>query len=103
MRPASQSLGSNGNCADCHSQDSPFIFGEVEVDTPINPGEEETVPMTQFGGLDPLYYQSFVFTFLFRPWMKVVVIVASVLIGLVLLLFALKGLDRIVKMAGKNK
>ena len=43
------------------------------------------------------------FTFLFRPWMKVVVIIASVLIGLVLLLFALKGLDRIVKMAGKNK
>ena len=103
VRPASQSLGSNGNCADCHSQDSPFIFGEVEVDTPINPGEEETVPMTEFGGLDPLYYQSFAFTFLFRPWMKVVVIIASVLIGLVLLLFALKGLDRIVKMAGKNK
>ena len=103
VRPASQSLGSNGNCADCHSQDSPFIFGNVEIDTPIKPGEEQTLSMTEFGGLDPSYYQSFAFTFLFRPWMKVIVIIASALIGLVLLLFALKGIDRIVKTAGKNK
>ena len=103
VRPASQSLGSNGNCADCHSKDAPFIFGKVEVDTPINPGEKKTISMTELGGLDPLYYQSFAFTFLFRPWMKGIVIFACILIGLVLLLFTLKGMDRIIKMAGKNK
>ena len=78
-------------------------MGNVEIDTPIKPGEEQTLSMTEFGGLDPSYYQSFAFTFLFRPWMKVIVIIASALIGLVLLLFALKGIDRIVKTAGKNK
>ena len=103
VRPASQSLGSNGRCQDCHSQDSPFIFGQVEVDTPFNPDVGQFVSMTDFEELDPLYYQSFAFTFLFRPWLKGVVIVACILAGLVLLLFALKGIDRLVNSAGKNK
>ncbi len=103
VRPASQSLGSNGRCADCHDDTSPFIFGKVEVDTPINPGEKQTKSMTEFGELDPGYYQSFAFTFLFRPWLKGLVILASAFGGLVLLLFALKGMDRLVTAAGRNK
>ena len=103
VRPASQSLGSNGRCADCHDDTSPFIFGKVELDTPVNPGGGQTVEMTEFGGLDPDYYQSFAFTFLFRPWMKGLVIVACVIAGLVLLLFALKGMDRLVTAVGQKK
>ncbi|MDP6794172.1 MAG: hypothetical protein QF721_02835 [Verrucomicrobiota bacterium] len=102
VRPAAQSLGSNGRCADCHDKNAPLIFGQVEVDTPLNPAEIQTVAMTRFGGLDEGYYQMFAFTFLFRPWLKGVVIVASVLLGLVLLLFALKGLDVVVR-AAANK
>jgi hypothetical protein len=102
VRPAAQSLGSNGRCADCHDKNSPFIFGQVEVDTPIKPAEKKTVAMTEFEELDRGYYQMFAFTFLFRPWLKGVVIVACVLLGLVLLLFALKGLDVVVKTAGKK-
>ena len=103
VRPASQSLGSNGRCADCHDDTSPFIFGKVELDTPVNPGGGQTVEMTEFGGLDPDYYQSFAFTFLFRPWMKGLVIVACAIAGLVLLLFALKGMDRLVTAVGQKK
>ena len=103
VRPASQSLGSNGRCADCHDEKSPFIFGQVEVDTPINPGEKQTKPMTDFGELDPSYYQSFAFTFLFRPWLKGAVIVACAFAGLILLLFALKGMDRVITAAGEKK
>ena len=103
VRPASQSLGSKGRCADCHDDTSPFIFGKVEVDTPINPGEKQTKSMTEFGELDPGYYQSFAFTFLFRPWLKGLVILASAFGGLVLLLFALKGMDRLVTAAGRKK
>jgi len=44
----------------------------------------------------------FAFTFLFRPWLKGVVIAACVLLGLVLLLYALKGLDVVVKAAANN-
>ncbi|MBT7910989.1 MAG: hypothetical protein HN607_10710 [Verrucomicrobia bacterium] len=58
--------------------------------------------MTKFGELDRSYFQMFAFTFLFRPWLKVVVILSCVLLGLVLLLFALKGLDVVVKSAGKK-
>ena len=58
--------------------------------------------MTRFGGLDEGYYQMFAFTFLFRPWLKGVIIVASVLLSLVLLLFALKGIDVVVR-AASNK
>ena len=58
--------------------------------------------MTEFGGLDRGYYQMFAFTFLFRPWLKGVVILSCVLLGMVLLLFALKGLDVVVKAAGKK-
>ena len=103
VRPASQSLGSNGRCADCHDDTSPFIFGKVEVDTPINPGEEQVVQMTEFGDLNPDYYQSFSFTFLFRPWMKGLVVVACAIAGLILLLFALKGMDRLVTAVGQKK
>jgi len=102
VRPAAQSLGSNGRCADCHDKNAPFIFGQVEVDTPLKPAETQTVAMTRFGGLDEGYYQMFAFTFLFRPWLKGVIIVASVLLSLVLLLFALKGIDVFVR-AASNK
>ena len=102
VRPAAQSLGSNGRCADCHDKNAPFIFGAVEVDTPLNPADTQTVAMNQFGGLDRNYYQMFAFTFLFRPWLKGVVIFAAVLLGLVLLLFVLKGLDVVVRAAGNK-
>ena len=102
VRPAAQSLGSNGRCADCHDKDSPFIFGQVEVDTPIKPAEKQSVAMTEFGELDRGYYQMFAFTFLFRPWLKVVVILSCILLGMVLLLYTLKGLDTVIKAAGKK-
>jgi len=104
VRPAAQSLGANGRCADCHDTKSPFIFGQVEIDSPVAPqGGRDTVrEMVEFEGLNRGYYQMFAFTFLFRPWLKGVVIVACVLLGLVLLLFALKGLDVVVKTAGKK-
>jgi hypothetical protein len=34
VRPAAQSLGIR-RCEDCHSTDSPFFFGKVLVDTPV--------------------------------------------------------------------
>jgi len=104
VRPAAQSLGANGRCADCHDTNSPFIFGQVEVDSPVAPqgGRDTTREMVEFEGLDRGYYQMFAFTFLFRPWLKVVVILSCVLLGMVLLLYALKGLDAVIKAAGKK-
>ena len=104
VRPAAQSLGANGRCADCHDNKSPFIFGQVGVDSPIAPegGRSATREMVEFEELDRGYFQMFAFTFLFRPWLKVVVIISCALLGMGLLLFALKGLDNVVKAAGKK-
>ena len=49
VEPSSQALGVNG-CADCHSKDAHFFFGEVTVD-PFGPdGKPVTVPMYQVLG-----------------------------------------------------
>ena len=106
VRPAAQSLGANGRCADCHDEKSPFIFGQVEIDSPVNSkgdSPETNREMVSFEGLNSGYYQMFAFTFLFRPWLKVVVILSCILLGTVLLLFALKGLDHIVKVLGNKE
>ena len=105
VRPAAQSLGANGRCADCHDNNSPFIFGRVGIDSPVVPDgdtRETNREMVTFEGLNSGYYQMFAFTFLFRPWLKAIVIISCGLLGMVLLLFALKGLDHIVKAAGKK-
>lgn len=31
VAPANEALGANGNCSDCHRQDSPFFLGQVQV------------------------------------------------------------------------
>jgi hypothetical protein len=119
VRPAAQSLGANGRCADCHDTKSPFIFGQIEVDSPVpsytvstleewlefryvEGGRDIVREMVEFEGLDRGYYQMFAFTFLFRPWLKVVVIISCILLGMVLLLYTLKGLDTVIKAAGKK-
>ncbi len=106
VRPASQSLGSEGNCDDCHSMNSPFFFGKVAVDSPVTPPEIfaaaqstdtdtggdytsatelEYVEMVQFEDVNATYIKMFNFSFVFRPIMKLTVLISSVLIVLTLL------------------
>jgi hypothetical protein len=95
VRPAAQSLGAR-KCEDCHSVDSPFFFGDVEIDTPIA-FEKDSVKMIAFQGLNPVYMKLFAISFLFRPYLKVITICASVLLGAVLLLYAFKALAYIIR------
>ncbi|MCK5565672.1 MAG: hypothetical protein KAJ07_10540 [Planctomycetes bacterium] len=89
VRPASQSLGTGG-CKDCHSADKPFLFGDVQVDSPID-SNVQTKPMLEFLGLDETLTKVFAFTFVFRPFFKVAVILSALVIILVLLAYGLKG------------
>ena len=89
VRPASQSLGSGG-CDDCHSTKKPFLFGDVNVDSPID-GQIETTPMSGFLGLDETLVKVFAFTFVFRTFFKVAVILSALVIIMVLLAYSLKG------------
>ncbi|MHC4757996.1 MAG: hypothetical protein ACYTE8_05025, partial [Planctomycetota bacterium] len=55
VRPAAQSLGVN-RCGDCHSTDSPFVFGMVHIDSPIISQQPSFKKMIEFQHLDSLYF-----------------------------------------------
>lgn len=90
VRAAAQSLGVRG-CADCHTTDSPFFFGGVPTDTPLQ-GDKRFVQMVELQGIDRLYMWAFNASFVFRPMLKIIAFLGSGLIGLVLLVYALKAL-----------
>jgi Zn-finger protein len=96
IRPAAQSLGVR-RCEDCHATDSPFFFGKVTVDSPIVAERVSVKKMVEFEDLNPLYMWLFSFSFVFRPWLKVVAIGACVILAGILLLYALKALACVTK------
>ncbi|MCP4709683.1 MAG: hypothetical protein GY869_13735 [Planctomycetes bacterium] len=96
VRPAQQSLGYNGRCADCHDQDSPIFFGNVVVDSPIQGQSDLTRPMYDLLGEDGDYWKSFNSSFAFRTFLKTVGFIASGLLVAVLLLFGLLALKRVI-------
>lgn len=102
VRPATQSLGAR-RCEECHSTDAPFFFAEVEVDTPIASEKGSVKKMIEFQGLRPVYTKLFAFSFIFRPFLKVVALCSSAILAAVLLLYALKALACIAKvLVGKS-
>jgi hypothetical protein len=101
VRPAAQSLGVR-YCTDCHATDAPFFFGDVSVDSPIA-AARETKQMIEFQGISPSYTWAFAFSFVFRPFMKLICLASCAVLGLVLLLYALKALTCVVKvLAGED-
>ena len=95
VRPAAQSLGIR-YCTDCHATDGPFFFGDITVDSPIV-AARETKKMIEFQDINPFYAWAFAFSFVFRPWMKIIALGSSAILAGVLLLYALKALARIAK------
>ncbi len=101
VRPAAQSLGVR-YCTDCHATDAPFFFGDVTVDSPVV-SEREAKRMIEFQNINPFYAWAFAFSFVFRPMMKYICLGSCAVLGLVLLLYALKALTCVVKvLAGQN-
>jgi hypothetical protein len=96
VRPAAQSLGVR-RCEDCHLTDGPFFFGEVAIDTPVVSERDSVKKMVEFQGIDAFYAWAFAFSFVFRPFLKVVALGSCGLIGVVLLLFGLKALACVVR------
>ncbi len=96
VRPAAQSLGVR-YCQDCHSPDAPFLFGEVTVDSPLAAEPTCLKKMVEFQDINAFYAWAFAFSFVFRPWLKVVTLASCVVIAGVLLLYALKMLACIAK------
>ncbi len=102
VRPAAQSLGVR-NCQDCHTTDSPFLFGLVSVDSPLKTAAGTSVEMVKFEDLPRFYTKAFAWSFIFRPWLKVVAILSSFVIAGVLLLYTLRALWFVTKVVvGKD-
>ena len=59
--------------------------------------------MTEFNKLGKIYPRTFALTFLFRPWLKFVIIFSCVIIALVLVLYSLKGLEAIIKIVNEKQ
>jgi hypothetical protein len=89
-------------CTDCHATDAPFFFGDVAVDSPIV-AARKAKKMIEFQDINPFYAWAFAFSFVFRPFMKFICLGSCAVLGLVLLLYALKALTCVVKvLAGEN-
>ncbi|NIW96491.1 MAG: hypothetical protein GWN20_27565 [Phycisphaerae bacterium] len=96
VRPAAQSLGVH-YCTDCHDTDAPFFFGEVDVDSPLATKQAAAKEMIEFQGIDSFYAWAFAFSFVFRPFLKIVALGSCALIGVVLLLYGLRALGCVVR------
>lgn len=95
VRPAAQSLGVR-KCQDCHDTKAPILFGEVAVDGPLA-DPNASVNMIEFAQLDPGFSKLFAQTFVFRPMLKVVALIACAAIGLVILWVVLRVLDALIR------
>ena len=101
IRPAAQSLGIR-YCTDCHATDGPFFFGDVTVDSPVV-AARGAKKMVEFLNVRPFYTKAFAFSFVFRPWMKIIALGSCAVIAVVLLLYVLKALACVVKvLAGRD-
>ncbi len=102
VRPAAQSLGV-GKCTVCHSTKSPFFFGQVGLDSPIASVASLTKAQYEFQKASHARTWFFAFSFLFRPWFKVIAIGASAVIGIVLLLYGLKALGSVARVLAEQE
>jgi hypothetical protein len=101
VRPAAQSLGAR-RCQDCHSLGSPLFFADVEIDTPVISEKGAVKTMIEFQGLNPAYMKLFALSFIFRPYLKVIAICASVILAAVLFLYAAKALAFIIRILAEK-
>ncbi|HUT28972.1 MAG TPA: cytochrome c3 family protein [Sedimentisphaerales bacterium] len=100
VRPAVQSLGVR-SCQDCHATDAPFFFGDVEIDSPLAAGRG-SAKMIDFQDLKPFYVKAFAFSFVFRPWLKLVILASCAGLAGVLVLYALRALACVVKVLSEG-
>jgi hypothetical protein len=96
VRPKAQSLGIRG-CTDCHATDAPFHFGSVGVASPFIVKKDSVARMTDYQDTSEVAAWIFSMSFLFRPWLKVLIIASFVLVASVVLISALRGLAHVIR------
>jgi hypothetical protein len=97
VRPAEQSLGAGKKCADCHSVGSALVAGKLTVPTMLKFESGERKSQLSFQKQGSAFAWLFALTFYFRPLLKIVIVISVLLMAGILLLYAFKGLETIVK------
>ena len=101
VRPAAQSLGVR-ECNDCHSINSAFYFGKVAVQSPLERARTESLVMTEFLDQNEAAVWIFSFSFLFRPWLKYLILCATLIIIAVLILYGFRGLTKVISVVSAD-
>ncbi len=96
VRPKSRSLGVRG-CDDCHSTDSPFHFGLVDVVSPFAAVRDTVRHMTDYQDITRVSAWIFSMSFLFRPGLKWLVIICFLLVASVVLISMVRGLAHLIR------
>jgi hypothetical protein len=95
VRPATQALGAKG-CQDCHSADSAIFFGKVKVDSPLASERTVSWTMARFEkNLDTGYQSRLAASWKYRSMLKAIGLGAAGLLLLVLLAYAVRGIERL--------
>ncbi len=92
VRPAMWSTGVRG-CADCHSFDAPIFDGQVTAISTVPDEEPVRATMRQIAGYDPWMHEAWNLSFPGRPLFKYGGFAAMAVVGLVLLAYAMAGLQ----------
>lgn len=102
VRPKAQSLGIRG-CADCHDTNAPFHLGSVTIASPFVVGADSVARMTQYQTKSAASAWLFSMSFLFRPWLKLLIILSFLVIASVVLAYAFRGIGTITRSLGEGE
>jgi len=94
VRPARQALGAKG-CADCHSGDSPAFFGTTLARGPVALTNGVSKEMWQLRGEDKTWIKAFALGFEVRPFFKLTLLGAALVVLVVLVHYVPRGVGAI--------
>jgi hypothetical protein len=86
VRPGAQSLGVQ-RCRDCHDTKAAFFTGHIKVDTPLQSQQGRLLSMMDLMDLDETYTRLFGWSFIFRPWLKILGLLSGVVLAVLLVIY----------------
>jgi len=101
VRPARQSLGVTG-CAECHAKDSPIFYSTAVAVGPAADTQPISTPMHELMGEDLKLLQAWEQSFGGRSIFKWVGFISIGAVALILVLFALLGLNGVLKLVTRR-